>query len=62
MTAAPVATLSPRQAEVYALARSGLRTKDIADRLHRSYHTITVHRKVIGRKLGRAWLKQRTDN
>jgi len=47
----PLDVLSTRELEVLALMREGLRTKEIADRLHRSLSTILKHRESIGRKL-----------
>ena len=48
----PLSVLSPRELEVLALLGGGLRTPDIAERLHRSVSTIENHRHAIGRKLG----------
>ncbi len=44
--------LSPRELEVIALLGQGLRSKEIAQALHRSLSTIDGHRERIGAKLG----------
>ena len=44
--------LSNRELEVLALMGEGLRTRDIAKRIHRSVSTIENHRENIGMKLG----------
>ena len=43
--------LSVRELEILALMGEGLRTKDIAKRMHRSVSTIENHRESIGHKL-----------
>ena len=48
----PLETLTSRELEVLALMGEGLRIKDIADRLERSYKTVCSFRDSIGRKLG----------
>jgi DNA-binding CsgD family transcriptional regulator len=52
MELGPLDVLTPRELEVLCLIGQGLATKDIATLLHRSPHTIEVHRRSIGRKLG----------
>lgn len=52
MELGPLDVLTPRELEVLCLIGQGLATKDIAKLLHRSPHTIEVHRRSIGRKLG----------
>ncbi|MEM1330775.1 MAG: LuxR C-terminal-related transcriptional regulator [Planctomycetota bacterium] len=44
--------LSPRELEVLALLGEGLRIKDIAERIGRSYKTASSFRDSLGRKLG----------
>ncbi|HEX2898826.1 MAG TPA: response regulator transcription factor, partial [Bacteroidia bacterium] len=44
--------LSPREIEIIQLIASGLSTKDLADRLCLSTHTVYTHRKNIMKKLG----------
>lgn len=44
-------TLSPRQREVLALMSSGLRAKQIADRMGVSYGTVRTHTQAILRRL-----------
>lgn len=45
-------SLSPREAEIFALIGEGLTSKEIASRLHLSEHTVQAHRKRIAVKLG----------
>lgn len=45
--------LSPREQEVYKLARQGMQDKEIAERLDRSINTIRVQMRSIQRKRGR---------
>jgi DNA-binding NarL/FixJ family response regulator len=45
------AILSDREVEIIRLIASGLTTKEIANTLYRSSHTISTHRKNIMRKL-----------
>jgi DNA-binding NarL/FixJ family response regulator len=45
-------TLTPREREVFMLMREGLLDKQIAERLHRSVHTIRVQIRAIRRKRG----------
>ena len=51
-TDAPRPTLTPREVEVLSLVVRGLRSKEIADRLHISLPTVNTHRKNICEKLG----------
>jgi DNA-binding NarL/FixJ family response regulator len=44
--------LSTRELEVIRLVKAGLKTKEIADRLHISYYTAETHRKNIKLKVG----------
>ncbi len=44
--------LSAREIEVIKLIASGYTTKEIAETLYRSFHTISTHRKNIMKKLG----------
>jgi len=44
--------LSEREIEIVRLIASGYSTKEIADTLYRSFHTIATHRKNIMKKLG----------
>lgn len=44
--------LTPREAEIFALIGEGLLSKEIADRLDLSEHTVQVHRKRMAIKLG----------
>ncbi len=44
--------LSMREFEITTLIKEGLSTKDIADKLNLSFHTIETHRKNIYNKLG----------
>jgi len=46
------AELSPREAEIFALMGDGLTTRQIAERLHLSEHTVHTHRKRLALKLG----------
>lgn len=46
------AGLSEREIEIIRLIANGYTTRQIADKLYRSFHTITTHRKNIMRKLG----------
>lgn len=43
--------LTPREIEIVKLVASGLKTKDIAEQLHLSPHTVNTHRKNILKKL-----------
>lgn len=45
------AGLSEREIEIIRLIANGYTTRQIADKLHRSFHTITTHRKNIMKKL-----------
>jgi len=45
-------SLTPREIEVLQLIADGLKTRQIADQLHVSVHTINSHRKNMLRKLG----------
>jgi len=45
-------TLTPKEREVFMLMREGLLDKQIAERLHRSVHTIRVQIRSIRRKRG----------
>ena len=45
-------TLTPKEREVFMLMREGLLDKQIAERLHRSVHTIRVQIRAIRRKRG----------
>lgn len=47
-----LAALSPRELEVLAMIGRGLRSKEIANRLHRSIRTVHGHTAAISRKLG----------
>lgn len=47
----PSALLSDRELEVYQLIGQGLKTREIADRLHLSVHTVETHRQRIKDKL-----------
>jgi DNA-binding NarL/FixJ family response regulator len=49
--ATPVELLSDRELEVFELIGQGLGTRDIANRLHLSVHTIETHRQRIKSKL-----------
>jgi DNA-binding NarL/FixJ family response regulator len=49
--ATPAELLSNRELEVFELIGQGLGTRDIADRLHLSVHTIETHRQRIKAKL-----------
>ncbi len=51
-TSAPVATLRPRELEVFQLIGQGLKTAEISDRMGISKHTVETHRKNITAKLG----------
>ncbi len=55
----PRKNLTPREIEICALIKGGLRTKDIAERLHLSPKTVSNHRDKIREKLG---LKDRGAN
>lgn len=44
--------LTPQELKVATLTAGGLSVKEIADRLHRSIHTVTTQRKAINQKLG----------
>lgn len=44
--------LSGREIEIIRLIASGFTTREIADTLYRSFHTISTHRKNIMKKLG----------
>lgn len=46
------AGLSEREIEIIRLIANGYTTRQIADKLYRSFHTITTHRKNIMKKLG----------
>lgn len=46
------AGLSEREVEIIRLIANGYTTRQIADKLYRSFHTITTHRKNIMKKLG----------
>lgn len=46
------AILSEREIEIIRLIAGGYTTKEIADSLYRSFHTISTHRKNIMKKLG----------
>jgi DNA-binding NarL/FixJ family response regulator len=46
------AILSQREIEIIRLIANGLTTKEIADTLFRSFHTISTHRKNIMKKIG----------
>lgn len=46
------AGLSEREVEIIRLIANGYTTRQIADTLYRSFHTITTHRKNIMKKLG----------
>lgn len=48
----PRMRLSPRELEIALMVRDGLRSKEIADRLHLSLLTVERHRHNIRRKLG----------
>ena len=50
----PVRRLSDREFEVFQLIGQGVRTSDIATRLHLSVKTVEVHRANIKQKLGLA--------
>jgi len=50
-TADPLAALSPRELEVFTLLVSGMRAKDIADRLEISPKTVDTYRASLMRKL-----------
>tara|TARA_R110000782_G_scaffold101029_9_gene187513 strand:+ start:8181 stop:8915 length:735 start_codon:yes stop_codon:yes gene_type:complete len=54
----PLDVLTAREIEVLALLGRGIRTKEIAETLHRSVSTIDGHRERIGQKLG---LKDRAE-
>jgi DNA-binding CsgD family transcriptional regulator len=45
-------TLSPRESEILSLVASGMMSKEIADRLYISVHTVNTHRQRILEKLG----------
>ncbi|MEZ4721890.1 MAG: response regulator transcription factor [Flavobacteriales bacterium] len=47
----PIA-ISERELEILQLVAQGLTTKQIADRIHLSFHTVMTHRKNIMNKLG----------
>jgi DNA-binding NarL/FixJ family response regulator len=47
----PAGLLSDRELQVYQLIGQGLRTREIADRLHLSVHTVETHRQRIKDKL-----------
>jgi DNA-binding NarL/FixJ family response regulator len=47
----PAAQLSAREREVLQLIAEGMKTKDIADRIHVSIKTVETHRQQIMRKL-----------
>lgn len=44
--------LTEREAEIIPLIANGMSNKEIAAKLHLSFHTVTTHRKNIFRKLG----------
>ncbi|MBM4091224.1 MAG: response regulator transcription factor [Planctomycetes bacterium] len=46
-----VESLSDRELEIFRLIGQGLSTSEIAQRLHRSTHTVEAHRQAIRRKL-----------
>lgn len=50
-TSDPVETLTDRQMEIFRLVGEGLSTRNIANRLHISVHTVETHRENIKRKL-----------
>ena len=45
-------SLTPREIEIVELIANGVSTRDLADQLHLSTHTIYTHRKNIMKKLG----------
>ena len=45
-------SLTDREVEIVKLIAEGLTTKDIAEKLFLSFHTISTHRKNIFRKAG----------
>lgn len=49
--ASPAGLLSDRELQVYQLIGQGLKTREIADRLHLSVHTVETHRQRIKDKL-----------
>jgi DNA-binding NarL/FixJ family response regulator len=51
LKASGVESLSDRELEIFRLAGQGLSTSRIAQRLHRSSHTVEAHRQAIKRKL-----------
>jgi DNA-binding NarL/FixJ family response regulator len=51
LKASGVESLSDRELEVYRLIGQGLSTSQIAERLHRSSHTVEAHRQAIRRKM-----------
>lgn len=44
--------LTPQELRVATLTAGGFSVKEIAERLHRSVHTVTTQRKAINQKLG----------
>ena len=44
--------LTPQEFKVATLTAGGFSIKEIAEKLHRSIHTVTTQRKAINRKLG----------
>jgi DNA-binding NarL/FixJ family response regulator len=48
----PLKALSPREAEVLAMAARGLTNADVAARLHVTVHAVKFHLAAIYRKLG----------
>ncbi|PWL21312.1 MAG: DNA-binding response regulator [Synechococcus sp. XM-24] len=48
----PIATLTPRQQEIYALIGRGLSNKEISKETALSIATVETHRKAIAQKLG----------
>lgn len=44
--------ITPREQEIFKLIANGLSSKQVADKLVISYHTVTTHRKNVLSKLG----------
>ncbi len=51
LSASGIESLSDRQLEVFRLLGQGISTAQIAQRIHRSRHTVEAHRQAIKRKL-----------
>jgi len=45
-------SITPREQEIFKLLANGLSTREVADRLVISYHTVRTHRRNVLSKLG----------